>query len=1002
MNLENLKIQSPLEKNMLSHEKKENTSSIDYSKEFFLAAFKGNLIALKKLFEGASQKIDVNKKFLKAGVTSLYVAAQNGHLDVVNYLLSIQDVDINLAREDNNYLPLHTAVLKGHIHIVEAILKTSQKKSIININNKVLPEGFTALYMAAQEGHIDIMKLLLAEGADPNSKNIYGATPLDIAIQTNHYDCGMLLDGFDQGIHSCIIQRMRALGFESNGPGICFGFAQTAKLFILSGKKTSQILYDTLFLIKSLTVKDLLLMKNAYDNRQLSPEQEKQYLNILALFNGIELEFQGGNYPHLLEKKFSLQHENPSWVTPLIQPITLEKKGGETNILSFTGAYTPRELSIYFEKLRNSLKERKCIDELVALTLSSSDHTISIIYDCLEDTWEILDANKTPSTHKELKTQLISGNTDISKEIANCFFSKNGEAIFQTQVSSSRDSKTMVESAILAWKKELTPLHMVTLEKINMRDYKNASWLFTAAKVGEVETVEKLISYGANVNSEALDQSISPLYIATQNGHLKIIKILLSQLKLKPNIRKKDEGYTPFYTAVQLGRLKILKLFIESKLEEKFNPNLASYDGETPIMIAAEEGYYSIVEFLLKIESIQLGATDKGVTALMISIQNMHFDISLAILKKKSYEIDPNIQDKLGLTVLHWASTKGHVEIINELLKNNFKTAININLKTLQGATPLYCATQSDHSEAVRLLLEAGVDVNAGLNKITPAYKASEEGYFNTLKVLIQHDADLNISNEDGKTPAFIAAQNNRAEIIKLLVESKADLTKKTIEGFSPIHIAAQNNSKEVMQVLINPQYHLNVDQEGDKKYTALNLAVIHHRVEIVDMLVKSGADIKHECNDGTPLILAVKVKDYAIIKYLLSNDVNPLQTDRAEHTALYYALIDRQYEIASLLLKGVFLSRLKKEDQLLTEKYQAYLSLYDDRFKIKSLKRNLPMQVLVNEKSETKSYIKKRKLFIENYEKRLEIQVNKNARHQEKSTTQNNKPNNLFTRGSR
>ncbi|KAI2489348.1 hypothetical protein MHU86_25240 [Fragilaria crotonensis] len=56
-------------------------------------AFKGNLNEVRALLlDGAN----VNAQRDSDGATALYVASQNGHLEVVRELLQIDDVDVNL------------------------------------------------------------------------------------------------------------------------------------------------------------------------------------------------------------------------------------------------------------------------------------------------------------------------------------------------------------------------------------------------------------------------------------------------------------------------------------------------------------------------------------------------------------------------------------------------------------------------------------------------------------------------------------------------------------------------------------------------------------------------------------------------------------------------------------------------------------------------------------------------------------------------------------------
>ena len=99
-----------------------------------------------------SRASDVNQAE-NNGATPLFIASQEGHVDVVRQLLLREDADVNLA--ENN--------------------------------------GATPLYIASQEGHVDVVRQLLAASADVNQASNSGATPLGIARLSGHGEVVKLL-----------------------------------------------------------------------------------------------------------------------------------------------------------------------------------------------------------------------------------------------------------------------------------------------------------------------------------------------------------------------------------------------------------------------------------------------------------------------------------------------------------------------------------------------------------------------------------------------------------------------------------------------------------------------------------------------------------------------------------------------------------------------------------------------------------------------------------------
>lgn len=86
----------------------------------------------------------------------------------------------------------------------------------------------------------------------------------------------------------------------------------------------------------------------------------------------------------------------------------------------------------------------------------------------------------------------------------------------------------------------------------------------------------------------------SPLYMACQEEHEEIVKLLLAY-KADTYLCNKNSKYSPLYIACEIGNKKIVELLLNNGA----NANLCIEDGLCPLHIACQKGHYSIVNILL-------------------------------------------------------------------------------------------------------------------------------------------------------------------------------------------------------------------------------------------------------------------------------------------------------------------------------------------------------------------------------------------------------------------
>lgn len=86
--------------------------------------------------------------------------------------------DVNSRDEDGTTTLMH-ALLAENVDrkIVELLVEKG-----VDINARDPKQGWTALHLAARDGHSDIVRFLLENGAEVDARDIFGNTPLGKAV----------------------------------------------------------------------------------------------------------------------------------------------------------------------------------------------------------------------------------------------------------------------------------------------------------------------------------------------------------------------------------------------------------------------------------------------------------------------------------------------------------------------------------------------------------------------------------------------------------------------------------------------------------------------------------------------------------------------------------------------------------------------------------------------------------------------------------------------------
>ena len=170
--------------------------------------------------------------------------------------------------------------------------------------------------------------------------------------------------------------------------------------------------------------------------------------------------------------------------------------------------------------------------------------------------------------------------------------------------------------------------------------------------------------------------------------------------------------------------------------------------------------------------------------------------------------------------------------------------------------------------EGVKELIASGADINQQ-NKMyghTPLIIACNYNYVDLAKLLISEGADINIRGKDGST-ALIAAAANSQELVEILLSKGAEVNAKMKDGTGVFTqcingILMESVPLQLAEILLSKG--ADVDESATtgaiQGYTPLMTAARNNKEELVNFLIKHGANINAKSGDGsTALSLATK-----------------------------------------------------------------------------------------------------------------------------------------------
>ncbi|EDW54328.1 serine/threonine-protein phosphatase 6 regulatory ankyrin repeat subunit A [Drosophila sechellia] len=167
----------------------------------------------------------------------------------------------------------------------------------------------------------------------------------------------------------------------------------------------------------------------------------------------------------------------------------------------------------------------------------------------------------------------------------------------------------------------------------------------------------------------------------------------------------------------------------------------------------------------------------------------------------------------------------------------------------------------------------------------TPLHYAACWGHEECVRILLEHNAPVNVVNNDGYAPLHMGA--GFAGVTELLIKHGALVNAKTLsDGKTALHVAIESKCVESARLLL--QTNININDTDDDGETPLMAAIACSMLDVAEELVKRGARINiQDKQNHTALQYAVRGRHCQMAKLLLERGARRLASQHLLHLAV-------------------------------------------------------------------------------------------------------------------
>lgn len=412
--------------------------------------------------------------------------------------------------------------------------------------------------------------------------------------------------------------------------------------------------------------------------------------------------------------------------------------------------------------------------------------------------------------------------------------------------------------------------------------------------VGWKDIAENLYSSAKDQKRDLDFQSeLQPLHLAVEHGDEALVEMVIDWID---DINTRDRwGRTALHLAATVGDPAIIRSLLAKGADIEAEFEVKGRGSLTSVQLATASGNHLALDVLLQNNAkLNIGANE-----LIGGIGNFH-------------EAPPII----------YAAGMGFIKCVEVLLQHKADLTA-----TVSGCSALWHAVEGGRVDIARLLLEAGAKPTDNPDKLEMLlFLPIRTKNMKMLDLLLDYDADVNgQSSWDtmSRTPLARAAAGGDLAIVNKLLEKGAEADLVGTNSQSPLYLAVYEEHPEVAYLLLDKSVDVNKAVESTK-WTPLHAA--YDNKELVERLLKEGANIDALSDSGTVLYLAARNNEREVVDLLIEKKANleivtqrisdDLPKEEFDMTPLCVACLKGNFGVMrSLLLAGANVNHICKDE---------------------------------------------------------------------------------------